>query len=622
MEYAESEQPLEPMIDRMEEVQGFEGDPSRFWPACLEAMAGIAGAVAGLLLVRNRALTEAGADWRRAAIWPSGEEARGLGRLLSSGCDPILEETASAGRASQRIRDGNGSSWQVMAVRLRTGNDGELCVGAFLRAVDQPGSVDEGLIRLQLLAGLPSWYQLRRLWKQSQEEVQRFASVLDVMVVLHREDRFLSSALALCNELAARHQCTRVSLGWLHQEKYVRLQAISRTERFERKMDAAKQMELTMEEAIDQDEEIVLPAEQDSPLIVRDHQEFSHAQGVPFLCSLPMRFDGKPIAVLLLERASQPFSETDTQVLRLTCDLAMPRLQDLKDRDRWFGARWLAQLRHGLGKLIGVEHTFAKAVGLLVFLALAFLIFWRTDFRVESPFQLRADRIAYVPAPFDGYIHEVFGEIGDEVIAGAPLLALDTRDLLLEEAAAAADLTRFSREAEKARAQQLLADMRIALAQADQARVRLERVRFRLEQARIQAPMPGVVAEGDLEERLGAPVKRGDILFRIAGLDALYVQAKVPERDIHHIALEATGEIAFASQPKLKFPMRVVQIEPVAQAGEEGSYFVVRCALDGAVEDWWRPGMEGVSKIEAGRRSILWIFTRRTVDFLRMLFWW
>jgi multidrug resistance efflux pump len=622
MEYVQPEQSEEPAIERLEEVQEFDGEPSRFWPACLEALAGVSGAVVGLLIVRAQEGPDGAVSWRRAAVWPSNEESRGMGRLLSAGCDPVLDEAAEAGRALNKVRDAQGHSWDVMAVRLKTGNAEELCIAAFLRSGGIDGSAAELLLRLQLLASIPSWYQLRRVLKQAQEDVQRFASVLDVMVVLNRETRFLSCALALCNELAARHQCERVSLGWLHHEKYIRLQAISRTERFERKMDAVKQMELAMEETLDQDEEIVLPADPGSPLIVRDHQEFSQAQGAPYICSLPMRTEGDPVAVLMLERASEPFDETDVRLFRLACDLAMPRLQDLKEKDRWFGARWLAAARRGLGKIVGVEHTFAKVIGLIVCLTLAFLIFWQVDFRVESPFRLKADRIAFVPAPFDGYINEVYCEIGDDVSPGDQLLALDVRDLLLEEAAAAADQTRYAREAEKARAQQQLADMRIALAQSEQARVRLERVRYRLEQASIHAPMHGVVAEGDLEERLGAPVKRGDILFRIAGLEDLYVQAEVPERDIHHVENGAAGEIAFASQPKLKFPMHVVKIEPVAQAGEEGSFFIVRCELDGSVEQWWRPGMEGVSKIEAGKRSVLWIFTRRTVDFLRMFFWW
>ena len=40
------------------------------------------------------------------------------------------------------------------------------------------------------------------------------------------------------------------------------------------------------------------------------------------------------------------------------------------------------------------------------------------------------------------------------------------------------------------------------------------------------------------------------------------------------------------------------------------------------IEDWWRPGMAGVAKINTGQRSLLWIFTHRLEDFLRMKLWW
>jgi multidrug resistance efflux pump len=55
---------------------------------------------------------------------------------------------------------------------------------------------------------------------------------------------------------------------------------------------------------------------------------------------------------------------------------------------------------------------------------------------------------------------------GDPVRPKEVLLTLYTRDLRLEEAAASADLDRFTREAEKCRATNGLADMRIAQAQA------------------------------------------------------------------------------------------------------------------------------------------------------------
>jgi multidrug resistance efflux pump len=242
-------------------------------------------------------------------------------------------------------------------------------------------------------------------------------------------------------------------------------------------------------------------------------------------------------------------------------------------------------------------------------------------YRVEAPFILRTENMAILSSPFEGYIEEVPARIGDPVVTGNMLLKLDTREWLLQEAAAAADLDRFTREAEKARAANELAQMRIAQAQAEQSRVRLDLVRHRIRQSAIVAPFDGVVVEGDLKKRIGAPVKQGDVLFKVARTDRMYVECSVDERDIHEIGDDATGEIAFASQPKLKFPMRIQRIEPVAQAADQDNVYVVRCAFGSPVEDWWRPGMSGVSKINVGKRTFFWILTHRTVDFLRMFFW-
>jgi RND family efflux transporter MFP subunit len=244
------------------------------------------------------------------------------------------------------------------------------------------------------------------------------------------------------------------------------------------------------------------------------------------------------------------------------------------------------------------------------------------DYRVDAPFQLRTEDEAFLAAPFDGFIEDVKVERGDEVKKGATLLTLDTRNLLLEEAAALADLTRYQREAEKARAASRLADMRIAEAEAEQSRVRLELARFHRSQAAVVAPFDGAVIEGDLKKRLAAPVKQGDMLFKIARTDRIYAEAAVSEMDIHELREGAPGEVAFASLPKRAFPVRIERIEPAAQAKEDGNVFVVRCRFEGAREPWWRSGMTGVAKLQAGRRNLLWVATHRTVDVLRMFFWW
>jgi len=167
-----------------------------------------------------------------------------------------------------------------------------------------------------------------------------------------------------------------------------------------------------------------------------------------------------------------------------------------------------------------------------------------------------------------------------------------------------------------------LAEMKIAQALSQQAEARLDLVRYHLGHAEVKAPFAGIVVEGDLEELLGAPVKKGDVLFKVARLEKMYAELKIDERDVHELAGDATGEISFVSRPNLEFPIVVERIDPVAVTEEEGNVFLVRALFPEEVAGWWRPGMSGVAKINVGKRNILWILTHRTIDFLRIFLWW
>lgn len=597
------------------------GPPSAFWSSFVKSMAALCGASHGLILLRG---DDGPARWRRIALWPpetapDADLKRFYGMVDGVAADALDAGSASAtleGQRVGRLRD------HVVGVRLETGDDGTACVGVFLLDQLRASDAGESLRRLALAADTPAVYQSRRMLERAQQDVGHLSSVIDLVAEMNAQKRFLAVAMTFCNALAGRHRCERVSLGWKEKNEQVRLQAISHTERFDRKMEAVRSLQYAMEEALDQDDEVIVPPPEGATLVSRDHQAYAKEQGAGCLCSLPLRVDGEAAGVVACERNGEPFGDVETRLLRISCDLAARRLGDLKRQDRWFGARWAARARELLGRLVGVEHTWAKVLGVVIAVGLGILVFGRAAYRVQAPFTMHTERAAYVPAPFEGYISEVIAEVGDEVAAGQALLRLDTRDLLLEEAAAAADRTRYLREAEKARAAGELADMRIAEALADQASARLDLVRYRLEQAAIRAPFDGIVVEGDLRERVGSPVRQGDVLFRVARLEDLHVRLSVDEADIQDVAFDASGEIAFASRPRLKFPVRVARVDPIAQAKEGANVFTVRCEIDGRPEPWWRPGMTGVGKVNAGRRNLLWIFTHKTVDFLRMRLWW
>ena len=610
---------IERIIESLERMRRYPGPPNEFWPAFLEGAARLVGAVFGLLMVQQED------SWKAMGIWPSRAPMAGRVPDLRHKMEEVAEASAHQGSFWEEMGKLKGSKLKeaLVAVRLKLEQEERPSVALFLLHVggDAEPEMEEAVVRLSLVADIPAAYQLGRMAQQARSDVVQFAEALDLMVLLNAEKRYLAAAMTFCNELASRYRCDRVSLGWL-KGAYVRLQAMSHMERFEKKMDAVQRLEATMEEAFDQDEEVVWPRPESTHAVVRDHEAFSREQGSKFVVSLPVRLEEKPVGVVTCERSSEPFSEEEVRGFRVLCDQAARRLGDLKRHDRWIGARVVVSSREFLSKLIGVEHTFAKLMALLVCAALAFLIFGKLPYRVEAPFILQTDDLAYLPSPFDGYIAKVHVKVGDRVAEMAPLLSLDTRELLLEESTAIANQNRYSREAEKARAQNALADMRIALALEAQAEARLDLVRYHLNHAELKAPFPGIVVEGDLDELLGAPVKKGDVLFKVAKIENMYVELKVDERDVHEVTGSATGEIAFVSRPDQKFPVKVERIDPVAVVEEEGNVFLVRAVFSEEAASWWRPGMSGVAKVNVGKRNVLWILTHRTIDFLRMFLWW
>ncbi len=605
-----------PVPVELSRLRTFDGTPAEFWHRYLSGCARLVGASLAVLMVRQ----EDDKRWRSLLAWPSDGKPGLSGPWLAQS----VEETArTAAENGDHVDDSHLAKRGVLIVgaRLEIEESGTLSVAVLV--LEKAGRDDAGdaVVRLRLVADVPAVYQQARSLRSVQNDVARYGEALDVMVLLNAETRFKAAAMVLANETAHRYGCDRVSLGWLQRGRYVRLQVLSHAEHFDKKMDAVQELETAMEEAFDQDEEIVWPRPEGNRAVVRDHQAYAGKREVKHMVSLPVRVDDEPAGVLSCERASAPFSEHEVRGLRVLLDQAARRLGDLERRDRWFGARMVRSTRDTAAKLVGADHTFAKLLGIVGALVLAFLLFGHLPYRVEAPFILKSDDLAYVPAPFEGYIDEVYVDVGDAVEKGDLLLTLDTRELLLEEAAAIAGEIRYTREAEKARAENKLAEMRIARAMQEQATARLKLVQHKLAHSRLLAPFEGVVAEGELKELLGAPVRKGDVLFKVARLDTLYAELDVDERDVHEIPQGATGHIAFVSRPEKKFPVTVSRVDPVATVKDEGNVFAVR-AEPGAPDPWWRPGMSGVAKIDVGDRNVLWILTHRTVDFLQIFLWW
>lgn len=611
--------PRQTSLAELSSLRSFSGGPREFWPHYLAALMAVSGASKAMLLLRDATGT-----WKKLGEHPLNLEPSRFITAFNTRLPELAKLCAEHGSVIEGIEAAapRGPGHYAIGTRLKLYRSNETAVAIALLSEVNDVAANDALVRLTLAADVPESYQIAQANQQAAGDIQRFAVALDLAATINAEKRFVAAALALSNALASRFACERVSLGWF-AAGYIKLAALSRTEKFNRQMAAAQLLEAAMDECLDQDEEIVWPLPTEgSNLVARDHEKFAKDQNVTHLASFPLRVEGKPVAVLTCERNASPFSPAEVLQLRLCIDQCTRRLADLQRTDRWFGARLAAWSKDQLAVVLGPKHTWAKALAVLIAVLLLALFLVRVPYRVEGNFIVKSDDASFRTAPFDGYIERVFARPGDLVKSNAPLIQLATRELQLEETAAEADVVRYQREAEKARANNNLAEMRVALSLSEQSKARVDLVRYRIAEATLKAPFDGVVVEGDLRERLSAPVKQGDALMRIAKLDRLYVEADVPERDIHEILGKERGEIAFVSQPKLKFPVRIAKIEPAAFPKSEGNVFLVRCEFDEKLENWWRPGMSGLCKLNVESRTLWWILTHRTVDFLRMKLWW
>jgi len=607
-------------VEVIDRLSRFDGPPQEFLANLLAVQCQIGAAEAGAILRPGAS----GAPELLAAypgIAPGATPPVWLARAAE-----LFAETATVGATSVKpIHSpeelyGQAASRNIVLIPLR-GGEGVRGMAVFLVVSRDAAVLAAARERLELTVSLLSLYEMRLALARRQADLRRLRSAMEALAAINEQDRFAGLAMALCNDLAARWQCDRVSLGFL-KGRYVKLRAMSHTEKFSRKMKLVQSIEGAMEECLDQDVEVMFPASPEATFISRAAADLSRQEGPSSVLCLPLRHAGRATAVVVLERpADRPFTLEEVEGLRLTGELATARVVNLEEQGRWIGARLAASLRRTAAVVVGPKHTWIKLVVLAVVGFAAFAIFVKGPYRVESPFVFEPIQQQVIPSPFDGFLAEVFVEPGKPVEGGKTTLAtLDTVELRLRLGSAKAERLAYLKQASAAAAEDKTAEQQIALAQADRIAAQIGLLEHEIGQAAIVSPISGIVVAGDLKRQIGAPFKTGDVLFHVAPLEALRGELAVPEGSISEVELGQEGELAPTGFPERRIRFVVERINPMSELVERQNVFKVRVRLVDTHEQIL-PGMEGLAKVDIGPRAYGWIWTRELVNWVRMKLW-
>ena len=278
------------------------------------------------------------------------------------------------------------------------------------------------------------------------------------------------------------------------------------------------------------------------------------------------------------------------------------------------------QRRRRTPTIVQMEATESGAVALAVIAIAVVLSFATGEYRVRAEATTEGGTLRAIVAPFDGFIADAPVRAGDVVEAGQLMAVIDDQDLQLERLKWDSQRDQYLKELRQTKAEGDKARIGILSAQLAQAEAQLELVNDQLARTRLAAPYRGVVVAGDLSKNLGAPLDKGEVLFELAPLDDYRIVMQVDDRDITAVATGQQGELILAAVPDASFPIEITAVTPVAASEEGINYFRVEAALKQS-SPRLRPGMEGVAKIAIGERKLIWIWTHRFTEWVRLWLW-
>ena len=412
--------------------------------------------------------------------------------------------------------------------------------------------------------------------------------------------------------------CDRVSIGFV-ENNVIRLKGISNSAEFSKKIDLVQRIEAAMNEAADQGQLIHYPAPDDQLGRVEAHQKLCELEHNQYLVTVPFVMDDDHYGALTFEWQKIP----DIEMLSLAEGIAsvMGRVLLEKQLSDISVLGYVNRLiRRATKRVLGPRYLGTK---LLVLCTLAFILFCYVatgPFRISSEARLEGAVNRSLSAPFDAYVASAYYRAGQVVQEGSVLARLDERDLLLEKSRWQSQLAQYQRQMQMSQAMRDSAQARIVAAQVEQAQAQLSLVESLLQRMEITAPFDALITQGDLSQDLGLPINKGQVLFVLAPLEDYRLVLDIDEGDMSFITTGQTGSLVLKAFPEHQIDFKISMITPVSQARDGKNLFRVEAQLS-SLPALMQPGMEGLAKIDVSEQRLIWIWTRRLQDWLRLNIW-
>ncbi len=515
--------------------------------------------------------------------------------------------------------DNNPDPAYIIAYPVKINTEIVAVVAQALTASSQQ-KLKQAMQHLEMGSGWVESIYRQDIHTNTQRTNQSISSSVDLLSRVLSEERFNGAAIRMVSELATMFSCDRVSLGFI-KNKSIRINQLSHSAQFGKKMNLVRLIEKAMDEAVDQKTALYLPGEHEESILTAENKQLLETQELSSVMTIPLYKDYDVVGALTLEREEgKEFTQTDVEQCEAIASLSVGALLLKRDTDKNIIFKIIDSIKRQLSYAFGAEHYMYKTIASVLVVLLLFLSFYKTDYRLPAEVTLTSQIRQSIVAPYDGYIENAEFRAGDTVDENQVLVALDKKDLQLERLKWLSQQEKLNRHYQEALSKHERAKLNVLQAQKDQSEVQLSLVDMQLNRADIKSPISGRIINGDLSNRLGGAVTRGEELFEVAPLESYRIILLVKQNRISEVQEKQIGKVYFTALAGEEYAFKVTKITPVTVAKDGETYYQVEGTLD-KPDEQLQLGMEGVAKVLIDERRLISVLTRDFSEWLKLQWW-
>ena len=444
------------------------------------------------------------------------------------------------------------------------------------------------------------------------------AALIELISQIESQSTTATACEVASNELV-RHLGVRQVAVATNRNGHLLVQSLSGTMDLDHASETYRELELTLAESLLRDSLGVYPPDDDdneSHLLIA-HRQLCGNLHVPAVLTSPLTTpDGETIGALLLTGDQELIGD---EKLANFIRAASPRIASAIEV---VTRAQPSAVRRTVGRITNALPSLRGLTWVMIAAAIIGIGLLPVTYRVRSNCTTEPITKRFAVAPFQGLIEKGFAKPGDSVSKGQLLARMDGQSIRWELASTIAERQHANKKREIALADRKVTDSLLAQLDAQRLTAETQLLQYQESQVEIRSPIDGVILAGSLERADAAAVDTGDVIYEIAPLQQMQIEAIIAADQIMHVSAGQPIRVWIDGLSGQSFQGTIDRVNPRSELREGQNVFVAMINIDNQ-NDLLRPGMTGSVRIDCDKHPLAWNLFHGPWDYIASrLTWW